>query len=97
MDWGAALGHHIRRFRGRNLQTDGLTAIFPHIPSSRLEEGGLEVLIGLERSHLLWLKHDAPFNRFVQWRCVTGKPLVEDVAEEEGRGVGVLGEEDGLA
>ena len=77
MNWGAVVGEKIRSFRGRNLQTDGLTAIFPRIPLGHRGGGGLEVLVGLERSHLDWLKQSEAFSEFTQWRCVTGVPLAE--------------------
>ena len=92
MDWGAAVGHQIRSFRGRNLQTDGLTAVFPQIPPSHPGGGGLEVLVGLERSHLGWLKQSEAFSEFAQWRCVTGVPLPEPTSVQMHNGLGSLKE-----
>ena len=82
MNWGPTLGTHIRRLRGRNLKTDGATAILPHIKADTgYGEGGLEVLVGLERSHFLWLRKKA-FNNFAQWRCV-GEPGFHDDIEKD--------------
>ena len=76
MGWGAVLGHKCRRLRGRNVKTDGCMAILPHIPNGEgLGPGGLEVLLPLGRSHLLWLKGNEAFNQYAEWRCVAGEPL----------------------
>ena len=78
MDWGPDLGGRCRRLRARNAKTDGCMAIFPRIPDGLgLGSGGIEVLLPLERSHLLWLKQDVAFNEYAEWRCVAGEPLEE--------------------
>lgn len=90
MDWGAVVGHRLRGFRTRNLQTDGLTSIFPHMPSYHRGGGGIEVLVGLERSHLKWLKHNEAFNKFVQWRCVTSDTLTDSISLQKQKGFGIV-------
>ena len=80
MNWGPVLGDRCRRLRGRNAKTDGCMAIFPRIPDGAgLGPGGIEVLLPLERSHLLWLKQDKAFNEYAEWRCVAGEPLEESL------------------
>ena len=80
MNWGPVLGGRCRRLRGRNAKTDGCMAIFPRIPDGvGLGPGGIEVLLPLERSHLLWLRQDKAFNEYAEWRCVAGEPLEESM------------------
>lgn len=38
-----------------------------------------------------WLKRDKAFSQLVQWRCVTGRPLEEDMASQRPSGEGVVG------
>jgi hypothetical protein len=71
LDWGNALGGKCKRLRWRKLKTDGIFAIFPHIPADEEADhgGGLEICLGLQREVLQNLRKDAIFNQFATWRC----------------------------
>lgn len=76
LDWGSTVGGTCERVRWRRLKTDGLFIIFPRLPSTKAlngesdgREGGVEVQLGLQSSHLQILTKDPVFTEFAQWRC----------------------------
>jgi len=70
LEWGDVLGGNCKRIRWRSTITDGIFAIFPHLPESEeFGPGGLEVCLGLQHEHLKRLQKDETFNQYAQWRC----------------------------
>lgn len=76
LDWGRTVGGACERIRKRRLHTDGLFLIFPRLPStegldgkSDGRQGGVEVQLGLQSSHLQILMKNPVFMEFAQWRC----------------------------
>lgn len=72
LNWGGALGGRCKRLRWRRLKSDGVLVVFPRIPAiedEHLGPGGLEICLGLQREHMQYLRQDATFNQFVEWRA----------------------------
>ena len=69
LDWGNVLGCQCERLRWRSIKTDGIFVVFPRIPSTQGEAGGLEVVLGLQKDHLKCLLEDDRFTSFAKWRC----------------------------
>lgn len=72
LSWGKELGV-CERVRWRVLRTDGVAVVFPRVPRAhggRIEEdGGVEVVVGLEGKVMGRLKGDEGFMGFAEWRC----------------------------
>lgn len=63
-DWGPMLGGAPRYIRILKSEFDGICIVLP-----RLEDGGLEVVVGLEQAQMARLQVDEDFGRFATLRC----------------------------
>ena len=74
LQWGPVVGGETgkcQRLRWRSLKTDGVFVILPRLPGGGAggEEGGLEIILGLEREVMGRLLGDEEFREFAEWRC----------------------------
>lgn len=76
LQWGPVVGGErgkCERLRWRSLKTDGIFVILPRLPGDKVrgeeEEGGLEIILGLEREVLGRLLEDEGLKEFARWRC----------------------------
>lgn len=71
LDWGAAVGTRIERVRVCKFQYPSLVLIAPMLNGPDFgegeEEGGIEVVFGLEDREMKRLKGDVLFERFASW------------------------------
>ncbi len=70
LDWGAAIGNRIERVRVRKFVYPGLILIAPMLNGpgfNKEEEGGIEVIFGLNDEEMERLKRDLLFRRFATW------------------------------
>ncbi|KAH6683843.1 transferase family-domain-containing protein [Halenospora varia] len=70
LDWGDILGNEIRRVRWRKSITDGIFVIFPHLPSTNVKQGGLEVFLGLRKECMRVLREDNVLGQYTAVKCV---------------------------
>ena len=70
LDWGSAVGTRIERVRVCKFQYPNLVLIAPMLKGEGFgedEEGGLEVIFGLDGVAMSRLKEDGLFRRFARW------------------------------
>ena len=70
LDWGEHVGTRIERVRGPRFQYPNLIHIAPMLKGPGFtaeEEGGIEVILGLEAGEMGRLKSDGLFKRFASW------------------------------
>ncbi|KAL9073275.1 MAG: hypothetical protein Q9161_003107 [Pseudevernia consocians] len=70
LDWGEKVGTRIERVRVPRFQYPSLVLIAPILKGVRFEEdeeGGVEVIFGLEAREMEGLKGDVLFGRFARW------------------------------
>ncbi|MCJ1356024.1 MAG: hypothetical protein MMC33_006018 [Icmadophila ericetorum] len=74
LQWGSIVGGgsgNCERLRWRSVKTDGIFVILPKLPgdAAKGEEGGLEIILGLEREVLGRLLEDEGLREYAKWRC----------------------------
>ena len=84
LDWGDQVGTRIERVRVLRFQNPHLVLIAPMLKGKGFkaeEEGGVEVIFGLEREAMGRIKKDGVFGRFAKWEGQrAGAVMLRDLA-----------------